>query len=177
MLDTADADGELDVAMWDVTPPLASLPAGAILKIKFDILPACQGPADKSTYVKFSSAPTPTFSDANGHAVYRGTQSADPLLLDYNAAPTDINLSPSSVVENAPVGTTVGTLSVFDPDGDAPVYTLSSACAAADRSPTATSPSAAARSRRRSSSTSRPRPARRSASRPTTGRAASSPHR
>ena len=84
MLDTADADGELDVAMWDVTPPLASLPAGAILKVKFDILPACQGPADKSTFVKFSSAPTPTFSDANGRAVYRGTQSADPLLLDYN---------------------------------------------------------------------------------------------
>ncbi len=128
MLDTADADGELDVAMWDVTPPLASLPAGAILKVKFDILPACQGPADKSTFVKFSSAPTPTFSDANGRAVYRGTQSADPLLLDYNAAPTDINLSPNSVVENAPVGTTVGKLSIFDPDGDTPTYMLSSSC-------------------------------------------------
>ena len=128
MLDTADADGELDVAMWDVTPPLASLPAGALLKIKFDILPACQGPADKSTFVKFSSAPTPTFSDANGKAVYRGTQSADPLLIDYNMAPTAINLTPSSVAENAPAGTTVGTLSVTDPDGPEPVFTLSSAC-------------------------------------------------
>ena len=32
------------------------------------------------------------------------------------------------MAENAPTGTTVGTLSVTDPDGDAPVYTLSSAC-------------------------------------------------
>ena len=128
MLDTADTDGELDVAMWDVTPPLASLPAGSILKIKFDILPPCQGLADKSTFVKFSSAPTPTFSDASGHAVYRSTQSADPLLLDYNAAPTDIDLSPNSLAENAPVGTTVGKLSAFDPDGDTPTFTLSSSC-------------------------------------------------
>ncbi|MFN8468053.1 MAG: cohesin domain-containing protein [Caldilineaceae bacterium] len=128
MLDTADTDGELDVAMWDVTPPLAALPAGSILKIKFDILPACQGPNDHSTFVKFSSAPTPTFSDANGRAVYRATQSADPLLLDYNQPPTAISLNPSSVAENAPAGTTVGTLSVTDPDGDAPTYTLSSAC-------------------------------------------------
>ena len=44
------------------------------------------------------------------------------------SAPTAITLTPSSVAENAPVGTTVGTLSVTDPDGDAPVYTLSSAC-------------------------------------------------
>ncbi len=127
-LNTADADGELDVAMWDVTPPLAALPAGAILKIKFDILPPCQGPADKSTYVKFSSAPAATFSDSQGHAIYRATQSADPLLLDYNQLPTAINLTPSSVAENAAVGTTVGTLSVVDPDGDAPTYALSSAC-------------------------------------------------
>ena len=128
MLDTADTDGELDVAMWDVTPPLAALPAGTILKIKFDILPACQGPADQSTYVKFSSAPAATFSDSLGNAVDRGTQSAIPLLLDYNQPPTAITLTPSSVAENLPVGTPVGTLSVSDPDGDTPVYTLASAC-------------------------------------------------
>ena len=128
MLDTADTDGELDVAMWDVTPPLAALPAGALLKIKFDILPTCQGPADKSTYVRFSSAPAATFSDSLGNAVYRATQSADPLLLDYNQPPTAIVLTPSSVAENTPAGTPVGTLSVTDPDGDTPTYTLSAAC-------------------------------------------------
>ena len=128
MLDTSDTDGELDVAMWDVTLPLASLPAGALLKIKFDILPACQGPVDKTTYVRFSSAPTATFSDSHGKAVYGATQSADPLLLDYNAPPAGISVTPSSVAENMPAGTPVGTLSVTDPDGDAPVYTLSLAC-------------------------------------------------
>ncbi len=128
MLDTNDSDGELDVAMWDVTPPLASLPAGTIVKIKFDILPACQGPADKTTYVKFSSAPTATFSNANGYAIYRATQSADPLLLDYNQAPTDITLSPGTVAENAPAGTEVGTLTIVDPDGDAPVYSIVPGC-------------------------------------------------
>ena len=125
-LDTADTDGELDVAMWDVTPPLAALPAGAILKIKFDIQPACQGLADKSTYVRFSTAPSATFSDSQGNAVYRATQSADPLLLDYNQPPAAISINPSTVVENMPAGTNVGTLSVTDPDGDVPVYTLSS---------------------------------------------------
>ena len=87
------------------TPPLAALPAGAILKIKFDILPACQGPNDHSTFVKFSSAPTPTFSDANGRAVYRATQSADPLLLDFNQAPTAIApaSTPMIVTRNAAI--------------------------------------------------------------------------
>ncbi|NTW01615.1 MAG: hypothetical protein HGA19_09925, partial [Oscillochloris sp.] len=35
---------------------------------------------------------------------------------DLNEAPTDISLTPSSVVENAVIGTTVGTLSATDPD-------------------------------------------------------------
>ena len=42
-----------------------------------------------------------------------------------NRAPTDISLSPSSVAENQPSGTTVGTLSTTDPDaGDTFTYTL-----------------------------------------------------
>ena len=39
-----------------------------------------------------------------------------PVPTDPNAAPTDLSLSPSSVVENAPVGTLVGQLSVTDAD-------------------------------------------------------------
>ena len=42
-----------------------------------------------------------------------------------NQAPTDISLSPSSVLENQPIGTTVGTFSTVDPDtGDTFTYTL-----------------------------------------------------
>ncbi|HEX3131734.1 MAG TPA: cadherin domain-containing protein, partial [Thermoanaerobaculia bacterium] len=44
---------------------------------------------------------------------------------DANDAPTDIALTPSSVPENQPVGTTVGTFSTTDPDaGDTHTYTL-----------------------------------------------------
>ena len=42
-----------------------------------------------------------------------------------NDAPTDVTLSPSSVEENEPVGTEVGTLSASDPDpGDSPAFAL-----------------------------------------------------
>jgi hypothetical protein len=133
-LDTADADGELDVALWDPTAPLAYMPNGDILLIKFDILGACQGPNDHTTYVKFSGDPAPSFSDVNGNAVTRTTLNADPLLLDFNQAPTAIAPASSSVAENAPVGTVVATLTTTDPDGDAPVFTLANGCtpAAAD---------------------------------------------
>ena len=44
---------------------------------------------------------------------------------DVNEAPTDIALAPTSVDENQPVGTTVGTLTTTDPDaGDTFTYTL-----------------------------------------------------
>ncbi len=46
-------------------------------------------------------------------------------VINVNAAPTDIALSPASVPENRPAGTTVGTLSCTDPDaGDTSTYTL-----------------------------------------------------
>ncbi len=42
-----------------------------------------------------------------------------------NRAPTDLTLSPTSVPENQPIGTTVGTFSTVDPDaGDTFTYTL-----------------------------------------------------
>ena len=46
-------------------------------------------------------------------------------LTDQNESPTDIDLAPSTVVENVPVGTVVGTLSTSDPDpGDTHSYSL-----------------------------------------------------
>ena len=128
-LNAADANGELDVAMWDVTPPLAVMPSGPILTIKFDILGACQGPLDKETVVKFSATPAPSFSDVSGKAVNRITQGAEPLKLDYNAAPLGLTLSASKVDENKPSGTAVGMLTVNDPDGNAPTFAFVTSCA------------------------------------------------
>ena len=46
-------------------------------------------------------------------------------LTDVNEAPTDIGLAPSTVAENVPIGTVVGTLSTTDPDpGDTHTYAL-----------------------------------------------------
>ena len=54
-------------------------------------------------------------------------------VLNLNQAPTAIALSPSSVAENQPVGTTVGTLSTTDPDvGDTHSYRLVSGAGSAD---------------------------------------------
>ena len=50
-----------------------------------------------------------------------------------NQAPTNIGLSNSSVAENQPVGTTVGTLSTTDPDaGNTFTYTLVAGAGSAD---------------------------------------------
>ena len=84
-------------------------------------------------------------------------------------APTDIALSPSSVAENQPVGTTVGTLRATDPDaGDTFTYTL--VAGAGDDRQRLVHDRPAARCRTARASTSRRRPATRSASAPTDGR-------
>jgi hypothetical protein len=128
-LNTADTAGELDVALWDPTAPLATMPNGPMMTIKFNIVGSCLGPDDDTTYVKFSSTPAPSFSNVNGKAVSRISEGANPLLLDYNQSPTDITLAGATVAENQPAGTVAGTLSVADPDGDTPVYSLVSGCA------------------------------------------------
>jgi VCBS repeat-containing protein len=55
------------------------------------------------------------------------------MITNVNEAPTDIALSSTSIPENQPVGTTVGTLTDTDPDiGDTATYTL--ACGGTDNS-------------------------------------------
>ena len=50
-----------------------------------------------------------------------------------NTAPTDLTLAPSTVAENQPVGTTVGTLTAVDPDpGDTHTFTLVAGTGSAD---------------------------------------------
>jgi CSLREA domain-containing protein len=58
---------------------------------------------------------------------------ANPLSVYVNAAPTDIGLSKTSIAENQPVGTTVGSFSTTDPDsGDSHTYTLVAGAGADD---------------------------------------------
>lgn len=61
-------------------------------------------------------------TDAGG-LTYEGTFTIN--VTNQNESPTDINLSSSSISENVPIGTNVGTLSATDPDsGDTFTFTL-----------------------------------------------------
>lgn len=61
-------------------------------------------------------------TDAGG-LTYDGTLTVP--ILNVNEAPTNISLSSSSISENVPTGTTIGTLSVTDPDvGDSATFQL-----------------------------------------------------
>src|SRR5262249_5169745 len=78
------------------------------------------------------TAPASNFADGamltingnNYQILYAGADGND-VVLEANNAPTDIALSGTSVAENQPSGTTVGTLSTTDPDsGDSHTYSL-----------------------------------------------------
>ena len=58
-------------------------------------------------------------------ATNSGGSTTATVTLIYNSAPTDIDLTPKSIAENSSIGTTVGSLSVTDPDqGDTHSYSL-----------------------------------------------------
>ncbi|MEM7111125.1 MAG: LamG-like jellyroll fold domain-containing protein [Chloroflexota bacterium] len=126
--DAGDSDGELDIAIYDATEPVSTLSDGTLLSIIFNVssAPACTKTDGSTTDVSinFSTDPSATFGDENGVDV-TGTTSDGTITLTFNATPTDIGLSPSSVAENQPSGTAVGTLSTTDPDvGDSHTYAL-----------------------------------------------------
>lgn len=122
--DAADTDGEIDVAIWsEVSNPLV-LSAGPLLTIEFAVTdtPACWG-ADRAVDVLFSNQPAPSFGDPAGQTLFRTSAGAS-IPLDFNSFPTDFSLTATSVAENVPADTVVGTFSNNDPDVDPFVYTL-----------------------------------------------------
>jgi hypothetical protein len=75
------------------------------------------------TYTAPDTLPSGTINGSVTNVTGAGTFNFE--ILRTNTAPTDISLSPSSVNENQPIGTTVGTLSSTDSDiGDTFTYTL-----------------------------------------------------
>ncbi|MCB9113632.1 MAG: hypothetical protein H6639_01575 [Caldilineaceae bacterium] len=130
--DAADTDGEIDVAIWsEVSNPLV-LSAGTLLSIEFAVTdsPACWG-TDHTVDVLFSNQPAPSFGDPGGQTLFRTAVGAS-IPLDFNSFPTDFALSATSVAENVPADTVVGTFSNNDPDVDTFVYTLVSGAGADD---------------------------------------------
>ena len=66
LLDPADTDGEIDIVITDLLPPLGRLPDGDLVKVTFD---AADLPAPVTTPVLFSSDPTPSFGSTTGSTV------------------------------------------------------------------------------------------------------------
>lgn len=125
--DATDLDGELDVAIYsgDQTNTPGLLPTGSLLSIQFTVLEACWG-ADRTVDVLFSNQPAPSFGDPGGQTLFRTSAGAS-IPLDFNSAPTGITLSATSVAENVPAGTVVGSFSPVDqdePSGDPYTYSF-----------------------------------------------------
>ncbi|MEM7111119.1 MAG: BspA family leucine-rich repeat surface protein [Chloroflexota bacterium] len=126
--DAGDTDGELDILIYDGTVPIETLSDGAVVSITFNILPACitTDGTTTDTVIGFSSDPAPSMGGTDTVEVPIGSPPSDgTVTMEFNATPTDIGLSPSSVAENEASDTTVGTLSTTDPDsGDSHTYAL-----------------------------------------------------
>jgi Ca2+-binding RTX toxin-like protein len=99
-----------------VTCNLGSLASGASASVNITISSPYDGSIVVVGNVGASTAdPAPTNNSATARVTVNPA----------NQAPTDIALSNSSVAENSPLGTTVGTFSTTDPDaGDTHTYTL-----------------------------------------------------
>lgn len=120
------ATGAYAFALWDAVAPSAALQTGTAATLNFNILPACAG-TDRTFAVLVKGG-----DDAATCTPFNGDASAEEACLvvganipvDFNAAPTDIALAPSSFNEMQTPPTVVGTLSAVDPDGNAPTFTL-----------------------------------------------------
>jgi len=120
------AGNTVEVALYDDTPPITPLSDGLLLTVAFTLQPACitTDGSTKTTTITFATSPAATFGDPSGADV-TGTTTDGTFTLRFNAAPTALVLSNSSVTENSASGTTVGAFNTIDLDaGDSFTYTL-----------------------------------------------------
>lgn len=66
LLDPTDTDGELDVVITDLLPPLGRLPDGDLVDVTFV---AADAPAPVAVPVRFSREPSPSFGSTTGSTV------------------------------------------------------------------------------------------------------------
>ncbi|MEM7532635.1 MAG: Ig-like domain-containing protein [Chloroflexota bacterium] len=113
--DATDADGEIDIAIWEGSGAATAFPDGVLAMLTFEVLAGCittDGTA-RTVSINFSADPSPSFGDTGGNTVNGSTTGAT-MTLHFNVAPTDITLDNTVVVENEPSGTLVGTLLATD---------------------------------------------------------------
>ena len=114
-----DSDGELDIGIYDI--PVKKLTDGMVVVIEFGVNQACVG--QNTVDLKFSTDPDVSFGNLNGQSASGSIGIDGPIQI--NIAPSDINLSNSRVDENAPIGTTIATLTSTDKNSsDSHTYSL-----------------------------------------------------
>jgi hypothetical protein len=126
----SDTGGEIDLTINDQVNPQTALSDGVLVTFQFGVQSSCRttNGATESAPFAFDATPIPTFGDLLGAAVTGGTNTNGTYTLRFNANPTDIALTATSVAENVTLATAVGTLSSADPDttvpGDSHSYSL-----------------------------------------------------
>ena len=122
-------DGEINNLYWSTNPDFVNhitkytnLPDVVVNSV--DVTSSVTYTSETEiTYTAPNTLPSGTINGSVTNVTGAGTFNFE--ILRTNTAPTDISLSPSSVNENQPIGTTVGTLSSTDSDiGDTFTYTL-----------------------------------------------------
>jgi len=114
-----DATGEIDLSISDQVNPQAALSDGVLVTFTFGVESACRTDNGATPTAAFAfGLPSPTFGDVLGVAVVGGAHTNGSYSLRFNANPTDITPSATTVEENVALATTVATLSSLDPDSD-----------------------------------------------------------
>ncbi len=118
--DAGDTDGEIDISISDQVNPIQALSDGTLATFQFGIQSSCRTNDGTTKNVAFAFDQTPTgpmFHNVEDEIV-AGLATGATYLLRFNAYPTDIALTATSVAENVALATTVGTLSSTDTDAD-----------------------------------------------------------
>jgi hypothetical protein len=101
-----DADGEIDVVITDYNPPLASLPNGTLLALRFDVV--CQPDITDNSRISditFSAYPPVSFGNPAGQSV-AGISSAGSVKITWPNAATP---TPTPAQTPSPTGTATAT--------------------------------------------------------------------
>lgn len=137
---SGDTDGEIDIALVDLMPPMAVLPAGTLAEITLEVTCAPEPPeTQREAAVLFSLDPLPSYGDPIGKSLPPGAAQDGSVLIDASMpTPTPTQTSPETPTQTpsiTPTDTPTGTLTPMP--SDTPTGTLTPT-PPGDSSPTAT---------------------------------------
>jgi hypothetical protein len=128
------SSAELEVAIYNATPPIRTLRDGILLTVQFLVRVACRPTAGVPTNVtiNFAAEPAASFGGPTSTDLV-GTVTDATIPLVVNSTPTALLLSNQRVTETRPISTVVGLFSTTDPDAaDSHSYTFTTGVGSTD---------------------------------------------